>query len=182
MMVRIMIVLLLLGSAFLGWNYTRQAKLLERYETELAPKGRVSVAVVATQNDAHRYASGLKQAEDENISSTADEGVVLRIRKVAQGKTVLWGGIYSSKARAVQNSVGKKKYVDTVYRIKHEDNKHTVDRTRIAHLFYLLEGLRNLHVTGIEISPSKSPKPGQIPADDWTCEFEVRQRAPKPKG
>lgn len=180
-MVRAMIVLLLLGSCFLGWNYMRQAKILETYEKTLAPGDDVEGYVTQTQARAHDYALALKQAEDENVDATRDEGVILRIRKVAQSDSVKWGGLYKSKERTKGQTVDGKKYEDTTYSIRHEDNKHTVSRQRIAHLFYLLEGLRNLHVTRIDISQAKAPKPGDIPVDEWKCDFDVVERKPVKK-
>ena len=54
-MVRVMIVLLLAGSAVLGWIAYKQTQEIERYETALVEGGEVDETIRSIQEKAFKY-------------------------------------------------------------------------------------------------------------------------------
>ena len=67
-MVRIMIVLLVLGSGFPGWKVFEQREEISLYESAMAPGGQVEQDM--TDPGRHKYTSRKKLKEQEGIKGT----------------------------------------------------------------------------------------------------------------
>ncbi|MEC8496092.1 MAG: hypothetical protein VXZ39_14270 [Planctomycetota bacterium] len=177
-MVRIMIVLLVLGSSFLGWKVLEQREEISLYESAMAPGGQVEQDMTVIQDAAYKYTSRNKLKEQEGIKGDiTDQGSIAEyVRRLCQGDNVQWGAVSIGKARDAPNLKG---YTDFTYTVEHSDKKDAVGRGNIANLFWLLErGSSKLKVTEIHIDAAGKSKPHEIPEDSWNVDFEVTVRVP----
>ena len=174
-MVRIMIVLLLGASAWLGWNYTKQEAALERYERELSPGGAIERSVTKTHEAAFAYERDLKAVVKDGLNLSDKDSTELKILKVLQNENVQWGGVDIMSSSKLANG---KTVENTVYKIIHKDrNKKTIRRSVFANLGYILQTEHpNLPITKIDLEVSGKSAPHEIPADNWTCSFDVTER------
>lgn len=180
-MVRVMILLLFAGSAWLGWNYTQQQKLLERYEAAVVPDGPIDDTIYDTQVAAYKYRQlqDLAASEGKKVDNSSEQSMFRKVQQVAQSPKIAFGGVKVSKPSSKQNREG---YVDYIYRVEHNDSKENVKRDRVANFFYELErSHRSLKITGIEMRLADKVKPREIPVDLWDVEFEVTVRTEKEK-
>lgn len=179
-MVRIMIVLLLLGSAFLGWKVYEQREEIKTYEAAMAPGGQVEKDIKMIQSLAFSYTGLNKAKEQEGIKGdvTDQSSIAEYVRRLCQGDNVQWGSVSVGKAKDRDNVKG---YVDYSYQIEHSDKDDAVRRGNIANLFWLLErGSSKLKVTDIKLDPAgKRKPPHEIPEDLWNVEFDVTVRTPE---
>jgi len=181
-MVRIMIVLLVLGSCFLGWKVLEQREEISLYEAAMAPGGQVEQDMTVIQDAAYKYTSRKKLKEQEGIKGdVTDQGSIAEyVRRLCQGDNVQWGAVSIGKARDAANLKG---YTDFTYKVDHSDKKDAVGRGNIANLFWLLErGSSKLKVTKIQIDAVGKAKPHEIPEDSWNVGFEVTVRVPDESG
>lgn len=175
-MVRVMIVLLLLGSAYLGWNYSQQKETLARYEAAIAPDGPIEEEIYSTQIAAHKFSQlqGLAGSQLKKIGDSSESSIFTQVQEVAQLPEVSMGGFSVSKPSRKSNREG---FTDMIYRIEHLDTKEAVQRDRLANFFFKLErSHRSMKVTGVEVKLADRAKPTEIPADLWDVEFEVTIR------
>lgn len=183
MMVRIMIVALLIGSAFLGWRAWEQHGEIKRYEEALKPNGFVEKTVESIQSRAYQYTQYKERSAAEGVKGSGDvDSISGFVRKHAQGANVQWGGVKVGKAKEKISTVNKKSYKDTSYKVTPQEKDQTYDRHRIANLFYLLESKsRKLKITDIDISVAGKTLAHEIPADAYDVDFTltVRERADK---
>lgn len=181
-MIRAMILILLAGSAYLGWNYTQQKATLERYEAALAPDGEIEQLMRQTQSQAYRYAQLQKLSErgGKRIDAGDEGSVFTKVQTIAQMQNVAFGSIKVQKPRRKENVDG---FVDTTYSIEHTDSKQFVDRARIANLFYQLEqSHRSLKVTGVTVKTgARNPSASEPPEDLWDVEFDLTIREKEKK-
>jgi len=179
-MIRVMIVLLLAGSAFLGWKYKQHEAVLARYQAALEPDGEIERRMRSTQRLAFEYAQLQRAAARSGgkIDASSNSSVFNKIQTIAQMDDVAFGSISVSEPRERENLDG---YQDIKYQVEHSDSKHYVDRARLANLFYQLEqSHRSLKVTGLTIrSAPKTPAPSEIPNDEWDVDFEITLREKK---
>ncbi len=181
-MVRIMIVLLVLGSGFLGWKVFEQREEINLYQSAMAPGGQVEQDMTVIQDAAYKYTSRRKLKEQEGIKGdVTDQGSIAEyVRRLCQGDNVQWGAVSIGKARDSNNLKG---YTDFTYGVEHSDKKDAVGRGNIANLFWLLErGSSKLKVTEIHIDAVGKSKPHEIPEDSWNVDFEVTVRVPDESG
>lgn len=181
-MVRVMILLLLAGSAWLGWNYTQQEKTLEAYEAAIVPDGPIDQTIRATQVAAYKYRAlqDLAANGGAKIDNSTEASVFSKIQAIAQIPQISFGGMTVSKPSAKTHREG---YLDSVYHVEHRDSKEAVKRDRLANFFYKLErSHRSMKVTSIDLSLAKKAKPTEIPVDEWDVEFDVIVREEKKKG
>lgn len=181
MMVRIMIVALLIGSAFLGWRAWEQQGEINRYEEALKPNGLVEKTVERIQRKAYQYTQYKERSATEGVKGAGDEGSIAEyVRGHAQGAKVQWGGVKIGKAKEKIASIGKKSYKDTSYKVTAQEKDQTYDRHRIANLFYLLEKeSRKVKITDINLSTAGKTLSHEIPNDAYDVDFTltVRERA-----
>ncbi|MFT6109837.1 MAG: hypothetical protein ACJA2W_002760 [Planctomycetota bacterium] len=181
MMVRIMIVALLLGSAFLGWRAWEQHGEINRYEAALAPKGLVEKTVERIQKKAFIYTQYKERSANEGIKGGSDTGSIAKyIREHAQDSRVLWGGVSIGAAKEKGATVGKKNYTDTSYKITPQEKDQSHNRQRIANFFYLLEkDSRKLKITDLEFRSAGKSKPEEVPNDLYDVELTLTVRERK---
>ncbi len=181
MMVRIMIIALLIGSAFLGWRAWEQQSEINYYEDALKPNGLVEKTVESIQSRAYMYTQYKERSVNEGVKGAGDEdSISVYVRKHAQGDKVRWGGVKVGKAKESIVTVGKKSYKDTSYKMTPQEKDQTYDRHRIANLFYLLEKeSRKVRVTDIDIKVAGKTLPHEIPSDAYDVDFTltVRERS-----
>lgn len=180
-MVRIMIVLLVLGSGFLGWKVYEQREEIKTYESAMAPGGQVESDITTIQKAAFNYTSRNELKKQEGIEGDVTEqaSVAGYVRALCQGDNVQWGAVKIGKARDSNNLKG---YTDYTYQVDHSDKNDAVGRGNIANLFWLLErGSSVLKVTEVHIDAVGKSKPHEIPEDLWNVEFEVTVRVPEEK-
>lgn len=181
-MIRAMILLLLVGSAVLGWNYKRQQATLQRYDTALQEGGEIDQAMRLTQQYAYQVAQQQKLVErgGKKLDSGDEGGIFNKVQTIAQMPNVAFGSISVSKPSRKENLDG---YDDSTYRIEHQDSKQFVDRARIANLFYQVEqSHRSLKITGLTIkTAARSPSPSVPPEDQWDVEFDLTIREKEKK-
>ena len=140
MMVRIMIVALLIGSAVLGWFVWEQRGEIDRYKEALAPGGLVEKTVERIQRGAFQYTQYKERSSTEGVKGAGDQGSIAEyVRGLAQSSKVQWGGIKIGAAKPKTATVGSKTYKDTTVKITPQEKDQTYDRHRIANYFYLLE-------------------------------------------
>lgn len=179
MMVRIMIVALLIGSAVLGWMAWEQHNEIKRYEEALQPNGYVEKTVERIQKKAFQYTQYKERSETEGVKGGGDSGSIAKyVRERAQDRNVLWGGVSIGAAKEKGATVGKKSYMDTSYKVTPQEKDQAFDRHRIANFFYLLEkDSRKLKITEVEIKTAgKAPRPEDIPQDLYDVEFTLTVR------
>lgn len=175
-MVRIMIVLLLLGSAFLGWRAYTQDKEIKRYEAALAPGGEVDATIEKIQKKAFLYTSYTERQLNEGMKGASDDqdSVDTYLRRKAQGDRVEWGNIKIDKPKPQYNREG---YVDYTYRVTHQDGKMRVSKKRIANMLFTIErDSRKMKVTRLSVRTGDSYKDEDIPEDSWRVDFDVSLR------
>lgn len=181
-MIRAMILLLLVGSAYLGWNYQQQQATLQRYELALQEGGEIDRLMRQTQEDAYRAAQAQKIVErgGSKLDSGDESGVFNKVQTIAQMPNVAFGSIKVSKPNKKENVDG---FVDSTYRIEHADSKQFVDRARIANLFYQLEqSHRSLKITSLVVkTATRNPSVSEPPVDEWDVEFDLTIREPEKK-
>lgn len=179
MMVRIMIVALLIGSAVLGWFVWEQHKEIQRYTEALKPDGFVERTVEKIQKKAFVYTQYKERSATEGIKGAGDTGSIAQyVRNYAQDERVLWGGVSIGAAKEKTATVGSKSYLDTSYTVTPQEKDKSFDRHRIANFFYLLEkGSRKMRITDLEIKTAgKTPRPEAIPQDLYDVEFTLTVR------
>ena len=185
MMVRIMIVALLIGSAFLGWRAWEQHGEITRYEEALAPGGFVEKTVENIQRKAYQYTQYKERSATEGVKGSGDQGSIAEyVRRHAQGSKVQWGGVKVGKAKEKVVSLDGKSYKDTSFKVTAQEKDETYDRHRIANFFYLLEKeSRKLKITDISLSTAGKTLSHEIPNDAYKVEFTLttRERAAQKK-
>ena len=176
-MVRVMIVLLLAGSAVLGWLAYKQTQEIARYEAALAEGGEVDETIRSIQEKAFKYTSLKDREESEGMKGAADDQVSVAgyLRKKAQDPKVKWGNINVSEPDDKRNRDG---YTDYTYRVSHSDGTAAVSRNHIANMFFLIErDLRRMKVTGIRLDTADTKADEhEVPADEWRVRFDVSIR------
>ena len=180
-MIRVMIVLLLLGSGVVGWLVWERQQEIQSYEAAMAEGGEVELNMVKIVNRARAWTRDNKRLSDEGIKGSLDdeESVPGYIRGIAQDGYVRWGGVTIGKPKAKDNLKG---YDDVVYTVKQSDKDDTIARGKIANMFYKLETQsRKLKVTDIEIRLADNVKDEMVPEDLYNVDFEVTVRQPKAK-
>lgn len=180
-MVRIMIILLVLGSGYLGWRAWEQHKQIEQYEIAMADGGQVDKDIAQIQKLAFSYTNLMRMNAQEGIKGdpTEQSSISQYVREVAQRDDVQWGAVSVGSPKSSPVKIGNTQYEDTTYRVEHSDSKDIVGRGNIANLFWLLErGSTKLKVTRIEVTPANKAKENEIPDDEWDVEFDVTVRRP----
>lgn len=178
-MVRAMIVLLLLGSAFLGWRYTQQQAVLEEYEAAVVEGGSLDKAIADTQELAHKYHQLQDLAARQGTkTSDSSSSVFQQLQSVAQIPKVAFGNLSVSKPRERTNRQG---FVDATYSVEHQDSKEAVRRDRIANFFFELEqSKRRYRVTSLTLSIDGKVDDDEVPeTDEWDVKFELTERKEK---
>ncbi len=178
MMVRIMIVALLIGSAVLGWLVWEQKAEIQRYEDALLPNGQIEKAVERIQKKAFLYTQYKERSQTEGIKGgEIDQSIAQYVRRIAQSPQVLWGGVSIGKPSHKTVKIGKKQYEDTTYKIESQERGQAFDRGRIANNFFLLEkDSRKMKVTALTIKAIGKTKPHEIPQDKYDVTFSVTVR------
>lgn len=165
---RIVILLSLIGSGVLGYQYQGRAQRLDELKREVdqAPEVAREIQVLALQLQELKRKLG-----KENLDVLKDPD--LYIRQIAQQRNVDIGGVkvdFDEKEPA-------KGVVDNIQTITPQDKRRGKDRTRIANFLYQLEaGSRRVRVTRFELTPVKSFKPHEIGPDNWAFEAEITSR------
>jgi len=174
-MVRIMIILLLAGSAFLGWRAMQQQTVIDRYEAAIAEGGDVERRAKSILENAHRYTALKERSAKEGMKGRGTNSVSSYVREIAQRRNVLWGAIKIGRPQERTQLAG---YDDMIYKITPQEKNAYFDRSRIANFLYLLEQeSRKLRVTNIDVRLSeKSIKPHEIPQDQWVVDVTVTTR------
>ncbi|QDV05086.1 hypothetical protein Poly30_05810 [Planctomycetes bacterium Poly30] len=182
MMVRIMIVVLLIGSIVLGWMDWQQYQEIQRYEDALKPNGEIEKTVERIQMKAFKYTQYKERSATEGVKGAGDSGsIATYVRERAQDGRVLWGGVQVGAAKEKAATVGKKTYMDTSYKVTPQEKDQSFDRHRIANFFYLLEkDSRKLKITDLDIKTAgKAARPEEIPRDAYDVEFTLTIRERK---
>ncbi len=174
-MIRIMIGLLLAGSAFLGWQAMQQRETIARYEAAVAEGGDAERLAQRILRSAFSYTQYKERSAKEGVKGDGADQVNSYIFAVAADPNVLWGNPKIEKPRETSPLSG---YTDLVYKIRPAENNAWFDRARIANFFYLLESRsRKLRITNIDLrTADKKVKPHEIPEDRWFVELSVTMR------
>lgn len=179
-MVRIMIILLLAGSGYLGWSAMEQQKTIDRYEAALEPDGQVERLARSILTRAHNYTRDKERSAKEGLKGDGADSVNTYVFEIAARNQVQWGNPKISKPRSAENMQG---YEDSIYKITPAEKSAEFDRNRIANFFYLLEAeSRKLRISNIDLRlAEKNIKPHDIPNDRWSVDVTVVMRERKKK-
>jgi hypothetical protein len=175
-MVRIMIVLLVLGSGFLGWTAYKQHQRIQFLRAALAPNGIVPKTVASIQQNAEEYALYKDRAASDQLK---DQDPASYIRGLAGHPNINIGRLELDRtedepARGI-NQLN--------YRIEPNDSKTTFDRRNIANFLYKLEeDSRRVKVTYIEMNPATKIDEGARPQDTWRMKATISMRERKATG
>ena len=171
-MVRIMIVLLVLGSGFLGWTAYKQDQRLDYLRKALAKGGLVPKTAANIQQNSENYAMYKDRAASDGLKD-ADPGVY--IQSAASNPNVNIGRVdYTPGSKEHSRGI-----VDRTFRIEPNDRKAQFPRLNIANFLYKLEeDSRRVKVTMVDLSPSTKVGEGERPQDLWklTAEISIRER------
>lgn len=182
-MVRMMIVLLVLGSGFLGWRALQQQARIDELDAALARGGDVERLVQKIQERAYTYTQYQNRKLEEGVKGEVNEGsMAVFVRKWAQDKDVLWGNVTVNKADDDAVTINNKNYRDTSYRVDPRDKNQWFDRNRIANFMYILESKsRKVKVTELNIELAEKADEHEVPQDKWEVDFKltVRERDEK---
>lgn len=181
MMVRIMIVVLLLGSAVLGWLAWENSAEIKRYEEALRPNGVVEKTVEQIQKNAFLYTQYKERAAIEGIKGDGgDDSIAGYVRGQAQDSHVLWGGVSVGAGKPKDTKIDKKTYLDTRYRVEAQEKDRAYSRNQIANFFYLLErDSLKMKITDLTIKSSGKTQAHEIPQDQYDVDFTVTVRTRK---
>lgn len=176
-MVRIMIVLLLAGSAVLGWLGYQQQKVIDRYEAAVQEGGEVETLAEDILKRGFQYTAYKERSAKEGVKGNGADSVQTYVYEIARRRAVLWGNPTISKPRTTGNLKG---YSDTNYAVSSKEKGVAFERAQIANFFYLIEQeSRKMRVTSLDVRcASTKTKPHEIPEDRWTADFTlcVRER------
>ena len=174
-MIRIMIGLLLAGSAFLGWQATQQRETIARYEAAVAEGGAAEKLAQRILRSAFSYTQYKERSAKEGVKGDGADQVNSYIFAIAANPKVLWGNPKIEKPRDSSPLPG---YTDLTYKITPAEKDAWFDRARIANFFYLLESRsRKLRITSIDLrTAEKKVKPHEVPEDRWAVDLSVTMR------
>ena len=170
-----MIVLLLAGSAFLGWRAMQQQKTIDRYEAAMAPDGEVEQLAQRILKRAHTYSQYKERSAKEGVKGDGADRVNSYIFEIAARRNVIWGNPKIGKPRESRPLTG---FTDSVYSITPAEKNASAGRNQIANFFFLLEDeSRKLKITNIDLRlATKNVKPHEIPPDLWAVDLSVTMR------
>jgi len=175
-MVRIMIVLLVLGSLFLGWTAYKQQQRIQYLRSALAPDGLVPKTVASIQQNAENYANYKDRAASDQLR---DQDPAVYIRGLAGHPNINIGRVDVNMSEV---EAGKGVNQRT-FRIEPNDAKATFDRRNIANFLYKLEeDSRRVKVTYIELNPATKIEEGGRPQDLWRMTAAISMRERKATG
>ena len=174
-MVRIMIVLLLAGSAVLGYLVLEQRKVLGRFDAALARGGDVERLSEEVLQRGYQYSQYKERSAREGVKGSGDDSVATYVYEIAARNAVLWGNPNITKPRSSTQLTG---YTDTTYSIDPKEKDAWFDRARIANFFFLLESeSRRMRITNIDLRPAqRNVAPHEVPEDRWTVDFQLTLR------
>jgi hypothetical protein len=98
-MIRIMIGLLLAGSAFLGWQATQQRETIARYEAAVAEGGAAEKLAQRILRSAFSYTQYKERSAKEGVKGDGADQVNSYIFAIAANPKVLWGNPKIEKPR-----------------------------------------------------------------------------------
>jgi len=175
-MVRIMIVLLVLGSAFLGWTAYKQHQRILYLRSALAPDGFVPRTVASIQQNAENYANYKDRAATDQLK---DDDPSVYIRGLAGHPNINIGRVEVAwKGSEVGRGISQNDY-----RIEPTDAKATFDRRNIANFLYKLEeDSRRVKVTFVSLTPATKVEEGGRPQDLWRMTAAISTRERKATG
>lgn len=175
-MVRIMIVLLVLGSAFLGWMAFKQHQRIQFLRSALAPDGLVPKTVASIQQNAENYANYKDRAASDQLK---DQDPSVYIRGLAGHPNINIGRVdVNMKETEAGRGISQRDY-----RIEPNDAKATFDRRNIANFLYKLEeDSRRVKVTSISLTPATKVDEGGRPQDLWRMTAAISMRERKATG
>jgi hypothetical protein len=175
-MVRIMIVLLVLGSGFLGWTAFKQQQRIEFLRAALAPNGLVPKTVASIQQNAETYANYKDRAASDQLK---DQDPAVYIRGLAGHPNINIGRVDVNMAEVeAGRGISQRNY-----RIEPNDAKATFDRRNIANFLYKLEeDSRRVKVTSIELNQPGKVDEGGRPGDLWRLKATISMRERKATG
>ncbi len=174
-MIRIMIGLLLAGSAFLGWQAMQQRETIARYEAAVSEGGEAEQIAQRILRNAYSYTQYKERSEKEGVKGDGADQVNSYIFAIAADPDVLWGNPKIEKPREQERLKG---YTDHIYSIKPAESNAWFDRARIANFFFLLEKKsRKLRITSILLrAAQKNLDAHEIPEDRWYVDLKVTMR------
>lgn len=171
-----MIVLLVLGSAYLGWMAYGQRQTLNTLRANLAQGGLVPKTVAEIQQSAELYTLYKDRGASDALLK-GGEDMLSYINQIASHQHVNVGRVDIDPAR--ESDIGKD-VSERTYRVTPNDQKATFGRLNIANfLFKLEEDSPRVKVTQIEIKPKDNPKVGERPQDEWQLKLSVSKRSRK---
>lgn len=174
-MIRIMIGLLLAGSAFLGWQATQQRATIARYEAAVSEGGEAEQLSQRILRSAYSYTQYKERSAKEGVKGDGADQVNSYVFGLAADPNVLWGNPKIEKPREQERLKG---YTDYTYAIKPAEKDAWFDRNRIANFFFLLEkNSRKLRITSIDLrTAQKNLATHEIPEDRWYVDLSVTMR------
>lgn len=173
-MVRIMIVLLVLGSCFLGWTAHKQQQRIQFLRSALAPNGLVPKTVASIQQNAENYANYKDRAASDQLK---DQDPSVYIRALAGHPNINIGRV---EVNFTESESGRG-VSQRNYQITPTESRATFDRRNIANFLYKLEeDSRRVKVTSIELNNASSRvEPGARPQDLWQLKATISMRERK---
>jgi hypothetical protein len=175
-MVRIMIVLLVLGSGFLGWTAYKQHQRIQFLRSALAPGGLVPKTVANIQQNAENYATYKDRAASDQLK---DDDPSVYIRGLAGHRNINIGRVDVDK-KEIEAGRGISQFN---YTIEPNDAKMTFDRRNIANFLYKLEeDSRRVKVTMVNLTPATKVEEGGRPQDLWRMTAAISMRERKATG
>lgn len=175
-MVRIMIVLLVLGSGFLGWTAFKQQQRIEFLRTALAPDGLVPKTVASIQQNAETYAIYKDRSASDQLK---DQDPAVYIQGLAGHPNINIGRV---DVKFSETEAGRG-ITQRNYPIEPSDAKATFDRRNLANFLYKLEeDSRRVKVTSVELTPATKMEEGARPQDLWRMKATISMRERKATG
>ena len=173
-MVRIMIALLLVGSAVLGYLVMGQRKVIDELSAALEPGGEIESLAEDILGYSHLYTAYKERSAREGVKDNDEKGVQTYVREIALRPRVLWGNVRIPNPTERQRVQG---YNDRAYRLTPQEKGASFDRNRIANFLYLLEyESRKLRVTNIDLKVAERIDKHEVPKDRWAVDVTVTMR------
>ena len=170
-----LILVCLMGSAYLGWKAWKGQQAIQGLEVALAQGGQVEKLVREIQQLADEYTDLYRQREGDDMQAITDPNSY--IRGIASSKNIELGPTDIDPRRV---PVGRD-IVDRQYKISPKDRAATFDLIQIANFLYTLEARSHrVRVTRIKINSPGRVQPHEYPPEnDWVFDCTITSRGKK---
>ena len=167
-----LILVCLVGSAYLGWKAWKGHQAIQTLEVALAQGGQVERMVREIQQESDEYTDLYRLRKGEELQAQTDP--IVYIRSIASSKNIELG-FTDIAPRTVP--VGRD-FVDRQYTITPKDRAATFDLIQIANFLYTLEARSHrVRVTRLKINTPDRVLPHEYPPENtWMFDCTITSR------